>query len=204
MYEETLKILGGAAILVTAVAWLIRSLIAHFLTKDVMKYREELKAANAVELEKLRSELAMQALEHEVRVRRLDDKIADHLTAVYQRLFRFYESVHNYVKILEHADEPSKIEKHSAVIKAGEEYWDYLLLNRCYVPPKLFKQIREVGDTLSTSSRELSYYLDDKKKGQEAEEDGWMKAYKDTKEKATPMFSALVAEVQRRLGVGDT
>ena len=52
MYEEIIKLLGGTAIIVAAVAWLIRSLIVHFLSKDVEKYKEQLRAANDLELEK--------------------------------------------------------------------------------------------------------------------------------------------------------
>jgi hypothetical protein len=207
MVEEIVKELGKYTILVVALAWLIRSIITHFLSKDVEKYKEQLRAANDLELEKLRSQLAQQALEHEVKFRRLDEKVADHLTTVYQRLFDLYESVVDYVKIFEWGGEPSKEEKHAVVIKANEEFWDYFLHNRPYVPAKLYKQIREVADVLATTARDFAHGQDREKKGRpakSADEDHWDKAFKETQEKATPMFSALVAEIQRRLGVVDS
>lgn len=43
MWIELLKFVGGGAVLLTVVAWLVRSLILHLLTKDIEKYKLDLK-----------------------------------------------------------------------------------------------------------------------------------------------------------------
>ncbi len=44
--EEIIKFLGGAAILMTAVAWLVKELAKHFLNKDIETHRILLKQEN--------------------------------------------------------------------------------------------------------------------------------------------------------------
>ena len=40
---EVIKFLGGTAIAISAVAWLIKSLTSHFLVKDIEAYKNKLK-----------------------------------------------------------------------------------------------------------------------------------------------------------------
>ena len=111
LLRELTVLLGGTVAAVAAVAWLARSLTAHILSKDLEHYKVALQAQNELELEKLRAELARQTLEHEIRFRRVDDKVAEVLADVYRHLFRLYESVSKYVKVVEWSSEPSKEEK---------------------------------------------------------------------------------------------
>jgi len=203
MYEQILLILGGSGILVTAVAWLIRSLVTHLLSKDVENFKEQLKAANALELERLRSELAIHALEHEVKFRRIDEKVAKHLNIIYQRLFKLYEAVGKFVSIIDFAGEPTKEEKLEIATQYNTEFWNYFLHNRVYVPPTLYKQIREFGELITKIANDFGRGLENEKRGLSAGESHWLSAYEDMKERATPMFTALVDEIQRRLGVVD-
>ncbi|MEX1094617.1 MAG: hypothetical protein WED34_01140, partial [Planctomycetales bacterium] len=109
---EVVKFLGGSAILLTVVGFLIRSLVAHYLSKDV---------------ETFKTKLALQALEHEIRFRRVDERVAEHLSGVYARLFPLYKAVHSFVKILERRDEPDKNAKFETVRQLNRDFWDYLL-----------------------------------------------------------------------------
>jgi hypothetical protein len=141
-------------------------------------------------------------LEHEVTFRRLDEKVTEHLIVIYQKLFSLYEKANSFVKIVERSDEPGKEEKLAMVVEANKEFWDYLLPNRVYVPPALYKRIREVADTLADIANDFSRGAHRESKGiANTDEDYWMKGIKEMNDKATPMFSALVDEIQRRLGV---
>ena len=41
--EEVIKFLGGTAIAISAIAWLVRSLVSHLLGKDVETFKSQLK-----------------------------------------------------------------------------------------------------------------------------------------------------------------
>ena len=134
-------------------------------------------------------------------------RLHDHLNGVYQRLFDLYESVVDYVKIFECGGEPSKEEKHAVVIKANEEFWHYFLHNRPYVPSKVYQADTRSGRH-ACNNRPRFCSWSRSRETRKASEIGrtkiiGMKAFKETQEKATPMFSALVAEIQCRLGVVD-
>ena len=44
MLEEIIKFVGGGAVLLGCMAWLLRSLTVHLLDKDVARYQERLRA----------------------------------------------------------------------------------------------------------------------------------------------------------------
>lgn len=203
--RELGTILGGTAIAVAALAWLLKSLLVHFLSKDIEMHKATLTAQNALEIERLRGELTKQALEHEVRFRRVDEKVAEHLDQIYRHLFRLYESVCSYVRDLEWSSEPPKEEKLKAASEANRAFWDYFLLNRVYVPPSLFQRVRQLADKLTKISNEFTRGLRREKRGivRDDDEDHWSEALKAIEQEATPLFTAIVREVQERLGVHD-
>jgi hypothetical protein len=200
LLEEIIKTLGGTAILVTAVAWLMRSIILNLLSKDVEKYKADLK----LESERHRMELQKAALEHEIKFRRVDEKVAETISELYERLLRLFEAVHSYVKMVEWSHEPSKAEKLQATIDANREFNDFLFPKRLYIPKKLFVRIRDCGYKLADITSAFA-------RGQKREEDGidtegpdhWMEAFDAVEKEVNPLFSDLVADFQKRIGVED-
>ncbi len=191
--KELVTILGGTAMAIAAMAWLAKSLLTHFLSQNVESHKQELAAQSALELEKLRAEFARQAIEHEVRFRRVDEKVAEHLTEIYQRLFRLFENVSSLVKFLEWSSEPPKEEKLNAVAEANREFWDYFLPNRIYVPPQLYERIRAVANKLADIAKDFDRGLRREARGVAAdkEEDNWTKAFNAVQDEASPLFTAL-------------
>jgi hypothetical protein len=194
-----IKILGGTGMAIAALAWLTRSLLTHFMTKDIEGHKAALAAQNALELEKLRAEFTRQALEHEVQFRRVDEKVAEHLNEVYKRLHHFYETVHSFVQPLEWSNAPSKEEKLKTASDASKEFWDYFLANRVYIPPGLYSRIHDLANKLADIAKDFNRGLH----GEREKEYYWTEAWESINDGATPLFSALVREIQRRLGVED-
>ena len=84
MWIELLKFVGGSAVLLAAVAWLIRSLISHQLLKDIEKYKFNLKREGDKELEAIKSSLNIEALTHQIRY----SKLHDHRTSLIEQLYK--------------------------------------------------------------------------------------------------------------------
>lgn len=204
MLYDILTFVGGTSILVAALAWLTKSIVTHLLSKDIEQYKTTLRAQNDVEIERLRAALARESLEHEIRFRRIDERIAEHTAEIYTRLFTLYETASRYVAILEFSDEPSKEEKLVAVVNANGAFWDYFLPNRLYVPPTLFKRIRSVADKLARVVGDFREGYSREQQGRRpAGEDYWLEAVKKFESDVTPLFTELVREFQERLGVRD-
>jgi len=121
---------------------------------------------------------------------------------VYRRLYRLYECVVSLVKDIE-GEEPTKQQKWAETEEANKEFWNYFLENRLYVPHPLFKQTRAVGDKLSGIAGEYWSNLRREGEGRRVEDGYWTNVVKEANEEAGELFSALVAEFQRRMGVFD-
>ena len=138
--------------------------------------------------------------------RSVDEKVAEVLNGTYQKLLRLYESVASYVKVLEWSHEPPKKEKLQIVETANHEFWDYFLLNRIYIPPRLYEEVRTMAGKLTDIANGLTHALRREERGlvRDDEEDGWMTAFNSMENEAGPLFKSVVRQIQERLGVRDT
>ncbi len=170
------------------------------MDKNVEKHKAMLQAQNAVAIERLRSEFRQQSLEHEVKYRRTDEKIAERLDEVYRRLLHFYKCIVSYVKLIEDSSEPSKEVKLEETAKANKEFWDCFILGRLYIPPTLFKTTKAFAHKLTSITNDFTSDLQDRKGGREV--DG-VHLSREINEEQASVLSSLVEEFQRRLGVFD-
>jgi hypothetical protein len=65
--QSILVALGGAGVLVAALAWLSKGLITRWMNKGIEKYKLDLKYESDTAIERLRADLRQQALEHDVK-----------------------------------------------------------------------------------------------------------------------------------------
>lgn len=147
--------------------------------------------------------------QHSIQARRsrsVDEKVAEVLNETYQRLFRLYESVSSYVKIIEWSHEASKDGKLEVAEESNREFWDYFLLNRIYVPPRLYEEIRTMAGKLTDIANGFTRVRRREERGlvRDDEEDGWMTAFKSMESEAGPLFKSVVRQIQERLGIHDT
>ena len=85
-WQQFVTMLGGFTAVVFALAWLIRSLVTHVLSKDLEKFKTSLKAQADVEIERLRAALQMEGYRDQVRFGRLHEKQANTLALLYEQL----------------------------------------------------------------------------------------------------------------------
>ena len=96
-----IAILGGNVILLMAVAFLGKTLIAHLLKKDIDNYKSELKAKADIAIEQLKNELHMLAMEREVKFTKLHEKRASIIAELYSLLIETEYSMNGYINTLE-------------------------------------------------------------------------------------------------------
>ena len=82
-WAELIKSLGGLAILAASLAWLTKSIVTHFLSKDVEAYKSRIASESAREIEQFKAQLQMVAREHEVRFSKLHEKRAGIISELY-------------------------------------------------------------------------------------------------------------------------
>jgi len=78
--------LGGSAMLLAAVAWLLKSALAAWIAKDAERFKAGLKADAEKEMENLKHSLQMIATEHQVRFSKMHERRAGFIEELYKKL----------------------------------------------------------------------------------------------------------------------
>src|SRR3954462_9455759 len=121
--EIVIVALGGNIALLAALAWLGRSLFEHWLSKSVEAFKARLEAESNSAAERLRHELGMVALEHQVRFSKLHERRAEVIAQAYTKLVEAYWALQSFASPLEWAGEPDKSEKYrECMVKCADFY----------------------------------------------------------------------------------
>ncbi len=87
-WNSVLQTLGSSAVLVAALAWIAKSSIHAFLSRSLEKHKSELRAESALEIERLRSSLQVEAAKQTFEFTALHTKRAEIIADLYARLYK--------------------------------------------------------------------------------------------------------------------
>ena len=141
--DAVLLAFGGNVALLAAVAWLARSLLQNWLTKDVERFKATLLNESGAATEKLRHGLSLVAVEHQVSFSKLHDRRAEVIAEAYGKLVEAYWSMENFVSPIEWSGEPTKLEKYQDAMTKARDYFRYFDKNRIFLPAELCSQLDE-------------------------------------------------------------
>lgn len=142
-WQSILLAFGGNAALLLVLAWLARSFGSQLLAKDLEKFKADLAAASTATTERLKHELQLTALEHQVRFSKLHERRAEVVADLYGLLVEAQWASQSFVSVAEWAGEPSKQEKYVSAMNKAAEFFRYFDKNRIYLPESLCKQLEE-------------------------------------------------------------
>ena len=149
MYEILIA-LGGSAILLAAIAWLIKTIITHYLSKDIEVYKTT-----------LRAETEKTLLEHDTIFRRLHSRRAEILAELYSKLAEAVSATTSFLSLVEWAGEPDKKEKYKIAMERIVDFFKYFDRRRIFLSEELCKQIDDFVDKIRDPTIDFSMYLDD-------------------------------------------
>jgi hypothetical protein len=86
LWEDILRTLGGMAILVSALAWLSRSLLTSLLSKDIERFKSDLQVSSQKSVEAFKSSLQLEAQRHAVEYSALHSKRAELIAELYSQI----------------------------------------------------------------------------------------------------------------------
>jgi hypothetical protein len=135
MYKEVLFALGGNVALLAAVSWLIKSMLTHFLSKDIEIYKQTLKAASDKAL-----------IEHDTVFRSLHAKRADVIASLHSQLVEVstcMNSINNNLQDQKRKEVSLEIsaEGFNQLMKCFSTCWDYFSKNKLYLSLELSDNI---------------------------------------------------------------
>jgi hypothetical protein len=148
--SEILTALGGSAVLLAAVAWLTKSIITHYLSKDVEAYKAT-----------LRSETEKALLEHDAIFRGLHSCRAEIIAELYSKLAVAVSATANFLSLVEWGGEPDKTKKYKAAMEKIVDFFMYFDRRRIFLNEELCKQIDDFVDKIRNPAIDFSMYLDE-------------------------------------------
>jgi hypothetical protein len=84
MVSTILTALGASALALAVIGWLVRSIITHWLSKDIEQFKTTIKYEKDIEIERLRVELSKMAAEHQIRFQQLHTKVFATIARLYR------------------------------------------------------------------------------------------------------------------------
>ena len=111
IWQTILIALGGNAAMLAVLVYLAKLFIGHKLSRDVSRFQSELKATSDAAIERLKSDLQLHAIEHQVRFSQLHEKRATVIAELNSLIAEAMWEAENFLSILEFPGEPSKREK---------------------------------------------------------------------------------------------
>ena len=134
MWTEILKFVGGSTILLTAVVWVIKALAKQLLSKDIERYRSELK---------------LESITHQVRFTKLHEQRAEIIKNLYSKIVELDHAATGLNIMVERGS------AWDALKKQADDFFDkicdlrrFISFNGIYFSDELVKNICELNFNL--------------------------------------------------------
>jgi hypothetical protein len=177
--EDIIKFLGGATLLLAAVAWLIRSLTGHLLSKDIEVFKHQLKSEAEKELAMLTASLQLENERLRIKLSALESRRLGVLENLFSRLVYFTKRA----EVFSWGPELNDVEE---LRKNGEKFYDsytsfyqYFEEHSIFLPKTLESDIKFMHD---------DYY------------NAWMKVERASDEEIKPLMEKLKNELPAARG----
>ena len=207
MWKELLAFISGSTIIIAAVAWLTKSIITHFLSKDVENFKIKIKAETDRNIEELKSALKMTALEHEVRFRRLHEKRAEVIAEIYKKMIDAHFATSSFVARGEYENEPNKKEKFKILEEKISEFLEYYGKFKIYLNTDLCEGIEKFAQELRGPALTLNMFINNPDEGTlgKIKQESWTEAWIKVNDTIVPQARReLEQEFRKLLGVVDS
>jgi hypothetical protein len=134
--------MAGWTVVLAAVAWTVKSIVNHALSKNIEAFKLNLQSQSQQEILRLQSSLQLHATEYQVRFSQLHERLAQATIEVYDKLQCLYSEVRVCVAFITTDCRPPG-EKMQALQKAATEFADYYCRHKILFPQGLTDSIDE-------------------------------------------------------------
>jgi hypothetical protein len=207
MVEEFITSIVSSVLVSGVVVWLSKTWISERLKNAIKNeydqkleiHKAQLKAANDIELEKLRSSYNILAIERRIEYSKLYEKRADAITEVYALLNDVYTWIQEYTKVfVPVGDLPIEERRH----KASEAYNKYISVyhhNRIFIPAKTAECIDILNHNIRQVFYDFFYGIEQKPEGK-GNSDKWFEIFKRMNGSISESLSNLENDFRSLLG----
>ncbi|MBJ9677912.1 hypothetical protein [Burkholderia gladioli] len=142
-WQTALLAVGGNAALLAVLGWLAKSLLEKLLTKDVERFKASLASEAQSAIERLKHDLQLTAVEHQVRFANLHERRAQVVADLYGLLVEAYWATSGFVSPAEWAGEPNKRQKYVVAMNSIADFFRFFEKSKIYLPKTVCDQLEE-------------------------------------------------------------
>jgi hypothetical protein len=158
-FEYVIVAFGGNAVLLAILAYLAKTLISQYLTKDLEGFKTSLSQASSNAADEMKHRLSLTAHEHNVRFTRLHEKQAQVLEEIHSKLLDFEDA--SAALTLASESTPDEL-KESALRRAedaGRQLDQYIRRNEIYIPVATSDNLAQLMKQIFTLLGNCSFSL---------------------------------------------
>jgi hypothetical protein len=155
-----ISFLGGSAILLAAVAWLMKSLVTQWLAKDIENHKSKLQFESQTELTKFKAEIEKTAFEHQIIFSRLHDKRAEVIAELYAKIAMLYRTMTVFVRMALAVEEADRKNKLKDLWKAVDDFRGIYERNKIFFHANVCEKIEELDSAMSAPVSKLVMHLE--------------------------------------------
>jgi len=149
---ETLKTivlaLTGQAVMLAVLGYVGKSLFERLIARDIKQFENDLKAKSDAASDRLRYELQLQTIEHQVRFSRLHEKRASVIAELYGYLVEALWEAESFLSPMQWAGEPDKKKKYDQAQDKFIELYRYFEKHRIYLPEEICISLQDLIRTV--------------------------------------------------------
>jgi hypothetical protein len=193
---------GGGGVLLAAFAWLTKAIITDRLARDAEDFKTRLQANADAEIERLKSSLQMQNLEHQVRFSKLHERRAEVIAEVYARLVTLFHQGRLFVVSSGWAKEGQEA-NFAKIHQTLRDFLSFVEKNRIYIPIAACGLLDNITSTMHSAVINVGVYGGVEYPNEETRNeinDVFMKAFKTFEEEIPEAKKALDRKFREILG----
>jgi hypothetical protein len=162
---------------------------------------QQAKAEADQKLEALRHDLKREAVVHEVKFRKLYDRVATVIDDIFSKLTTAYKSGMTLVAEFEREGDEPKDEKYRKFAGAFNDLHDYIFHNRIYLPSRIHRVINPFMDQLKETAVVFRRGLQQRASNIPTNGDYWGRANDAFTNTIMPFYERLCEELQAFIGL---
>ncbi len=201
--QQILVTLGGTAVLLAAVAWLLKSALAAWIAKDAERFKASLKADADKEIESLKHSLQMIATEHQVRFSKMHERRAEFIEELYKKLTVLNLHGEQFVITSENNPTSYQAEKFAEMQEELREVFLFAEQHRIYLPETVCalvdKHLGQLRKTVWTAGI-FGRIENPNERTIQQSNDAFTKAYKEFETDIPAARKSLEAEFRKMIG----
>jgi hypothetical protein len=195
--------LGGSAVLLAAIAWLLKSALAAWIAKDAETFKVSLKADADFQIERLKNSLQMAAIEHQVRFSKLHERRAGFIEDLYKKLTLLNLHGEQFVLRSENNPTPHQAEEFTEMQEELREVFVFAEQHRIYLPESVCalvdKHLGQLRNTIWTAGI-FGRLVNANDRTVQQSNEAFTKAYKEFETDIPAARKSLEAEFRKMLG----